>query len=325
MKRQPSLKRPSSLVQLGRLLPALLLPGMLFGLSGCASIPDEVSQLTDPDIVVELTATPFYPQERFQCGPAALATVLESSDVAVDLDVLVSKVYIPGRKGSLQVELMAATRTSGRLPYVLDQSLSALVGELQEGRPVIVLQNLGIAAIPRWHFAVAIGYDGISDSVILRSGTEKRRLTGIALFLRTWERGDYWAMSVLAPGELPRNVSRERYFAAVAGLEQIGMHAQAAEYWSGALQQWPDDAIALFGLGNAQLHVGNYDLAENTYRRLLAVRPDLSIASNNLAVALARSGKQEQAKNVLLDTLRRETDPELITLLRETLTEIQAK
>ncbi len=312
-------------VQLGRLLPALLMSALLFGLSGCAAIPDEVSQLADPDIVVELSATPFYPQERFQCGPAALATVLESSEVAVNLDDLASKVYIPGREGSLQVELIAATRNSGRLPYVLDQSLSALVGELQEGRPVIVLQNLGIAAFPRWHFAVVIGYDGTSESVILRSGTEKRRLTDTRLFLRTWERGDYWAMSVLAPGALPLNVSRDRYFAAVADLEQVGMHAEAAAFWSGALKRWPDDPAALFGLGNSQLHLGDYIEAERSYRRLLTVRPYLSIASNNLAVALARGGKQQQALELLLDSLQRESDPELIALLRETLAEIQPK
>jgi tetratricopeptide (TPR) repeat protein len=307
-------------VQLGRLLPALLL-----WLAGCANIPDEVRRLADPDTVIELADTPFYAQDRYQCGPAALATALAASDVAVDLEDLVSKVYVPGRKGSFQVELMAATRTSGRLPYVLDRSLSALVNELHAGRPVIVLQNLGVAAIPRWHYAVVVGYDGTAGNVALRSGTDKRRLTPTTLFLRTWKRSDYWAMSVLRPGELPANVSRERYFAAVAGLEQAGMHSQAEASWNAALLKWPDDPVALFGLGNSQLHLGKPVDAEVTYRQLLAIRPESSIASNNLAMALDRQGQQEQALAVLRDSLRRETDPDIIALLRESLAEIQPK
>jgi tetratricopeptide (TPR) repeat protein len=314
------MKRDRFFVQVGRLLPALLL-----WLTGCANIPDEVRHLADPDTVVELADTPFYAQERYQCGPAALATVLAASDVAVDLEDLVSKVYIPGRKGSFQVELMAATRTSGRLPYVLDKSLSALVSELHAGRPVIVLQNLGVAAIPRWHYAVVVGLDGTSDTVALRSGTDKRRLTPTTLFLRTWERSNYWAMSVLRPGELPANVSRERYFGAVAGLEQVGMHSQAEASWNAALLKWPDDPVALFGLGNSQLHLGKPGDAEKAYRQLLAIRPDSSIASNNLAMALDRQGQHEQALALLHDALQRESDPELIAILRDTLTEIQPK
>ena len=55
---------------------------------------------------LELTAVPFHPQELYQCGPAALATVLNWSGEQVRPSALVDEVYLPGRQGSLQLEML---------------------------------------------------------------------------------------------------------------------------------------------------------------------------------------------------------------------------
>ena len=110
---------------LGRLLPALF-----FLLSGCAAIPDAVRDLPE-GASVELDDAPFYPQERFQCGPAALTTVLVASGADVALDAIVDEVYLPGREGSLQVELVAAGRRHGRLPYLIDGTLASVHAEIE--------------------------------------------------------------------------------------------------------------------------------------------------------------------------------------------------
>ena len=62
---------------------------------------------------VELAETPFFSQQRYQCGPAALATVLNAAGVKVTDEELVPEVYLPTREGSLQVEMLAATRRHG--------------------------------------------------------------------------------------------------------------------------------------------------------------------------------------------------------------------
>jgi len=166
-----------------------LLPALFVLLGGCASIPPTVSELPAVVESIELGDTPFYPQERYQCGPAALTTVLVKSGAPASLDDIVDKVYLPGRQGSLQVELLAATRTAGRLPYVIDGRLAAIWRELERGRPVLVLQNLGVAAIPSWHYAVVVGIDAEGGEVMLRSGTDRRRVTATRTFLHTWLRG----------------------------------------------------------------------------------------------------------------------------------------
>lgn len=301
-----------------------VLPILFACLSGCASIPDSARELPETGARIELGNTPFHPQERYQCGPAALTTVLEASGVEVTLEEIVGKVYLPERKGSLQLELLAATRTSGRLPYVIDPSMDAILDELAAGRPVLVLQNLGVSAIPRWHYAVVVGIDTSRDRVILRSGTERRRETPIDLFLRTWSRSEFWGFVGLRPGELPANVDRERYFAAVVGLEQAGRPREAADAWRAALDQWPDDATALFGLGNSQLALGDTGAATRSYDKLIAANPGLVVARNNRAMALARERRFDAALEEIDRAIRLNDDDTLETLLEGTRTEILA-
>jgi len=295
-----------------------LLPALFVLLTGCASIPPSVRALPETAGAIELDGTPFYPQERFQCGPAALTTLLAASGREMSLDDIVDKVYLPGRQGSLQVELLAATRTEGRLPYVIDGTLEAVWKELEAARPVLVLQNLGVAAIPRWHYAVVVGIDPRRGDVILRSGTDKRRITPVGTFLRTWERSGYWAMVALVPDELPALVDRSRYFDAIVGLEQADRLDTAAIAWQTALRKWPGDPVALFGLANTHLARQQYAAAEAAYRDLLERQPDLPAARNNLALALAGQGEYDAALREISVALSENRDAAVDRELRNT-------
>src|SRR5690606_31071454 len=126
----------------------------IVALSACATRPSELAAPANAHLPerVELAHVPFFPQEDYQCGPAALATVLSASGVDVTADALTRQVYLPGRRGSLQTELVAATRRHGRLPYRLEGGLPALLAQVDAGHPVVVLQNLGFKRWPRWHY-----------------------------------------------------------------------------------------------------------------------------------------------------------------------------
>ena len=287
-------------------------------LAGCAPIPPTVSELPVSAAAIELDDTPFYPQERYQCGPAALTTVLTKSGVEVSLDDIVDKVYLPGRQGSLQVELLAAARTEGRLPYVIDGTLEAIWKELAAGRPVLVLQNLGVAGIPRWHYAVVVGIDAERGEMVLRSGTDRRRITPVSTYLQTWRRGGYWGMVALAPDELPAAVDRSRYFEAIAALEQAGRAEEAAIGWQTALREWPGDSVALFGLANARFAMQDFDVAVTAYRELLELDPGLSAARNNLALALLEQGEYGTAMEEIEFALSGDPDAALEQELRDT-------
>jgi tetratricopeptide (TPR) repeat protein len=284
-----------------------------------------VSELPATGSAIELEDTPFYPQERYQCGPAALTTVLVQSGVPASLEDIVDKVYLPGRQGSLQLELLAATRTEGRLPYVIDGTLAAIWRELDMGRPVLVLQNLGVAAIPRWHYAVVVGINAERGVVALRSGTDRRRVTRDRTFLRTWQRGGYWGMVALAPDELPATADRSRYFEAIAALEQTGRAEEAAVAWQTALGNWPGDTVALFGLANALFALRDYRAAEEAYRDLLERDGGAVVARNNLALALAEQGRYDAALQEIGVALSQSRDAALERELRDTEATIQRR
>ncbi len=296
-----------------------LLALLLASLAGCAAQPG-----FDERTSVELAETPFFPQTRYQCGPAALATVLNARGVNITPDALSPTVYTPGRKGSLQQDLIGATRAAGRLPYRLEPTVDALFDELEQGRPVLVLQNLGVSWFPRWHYAVVVGFDADQRRVVLRSGTDRRRLMRIDAFINTWKRSENWALTVLAPGEFPATVGQQRYFSAVAALESVGQTESALEFWRAAAGRWPEAAVPLLGIANSLMGSGDYDAALAAFQQLEAEQQYPSVVSNNLALVRAHRGEYELALQRIDAEIAAPASPDLLPVLKETREDILA-
>jgi len=233
------------------------------------------------------------------CGPSALATALHRTHVDVTPAQLAEQVYLPERQGSLQLELVAATRRHERLAVQIPPESRAVVDELAAGRPVLVMQNLGVAWLPFWHYAVVIGYDSDTDSFVLRSGTTERLIVRRSRFERTWARADKWAIVILEPGELPQSLDSATYAEAVAGLESVGSTESALQAYRTGLARWPTDDLLLLGYGNALYGSGAIDLAALAYRNLLSVHPDNLPGLNNLAHTLNELGCREKALAVI--------------------------
>ena len=190
---------------------------------------------------------------------------------------------------------MAASRRFGRIPYVINPDLSSLFDELQAGRPVLVLQNIGLQLWPVWHYAVVIGYSAETDEIILRSGITRRETLSAHRFLHTWEDSGRWAMVLLKPGELPARAEQLPYLKAVAAMELLIPAEALISAYQTALTQWTDSTIALFGLAASQHTKGALIAAEQSYRKLLTIKPDNIAAYNNLAEVLADRGCYKEA------------------------------
>jgi len=279
---------------------ARLIAGVFFllWLSGCAT-PQTQSLLKTPSRQlpqqVELSKVPFYPQETHQCGPASLAMALNAGGAKVAQQDLTPQVYLPGLAGSLQVEMLAATRRNGFLAYELAPRLDDLLMEVAAGSPVVVLQNVALSWYPVWHYAVVVGYDLKREEIILRSGLERRQVLPFTTFERTWERAGYWAMLALPPGRMPRTATEAAYVTAAVALEKVAPPKSAEAAYEAALKRWPRNLSARIGLGNAAYAQGNWKRAEKTFLQATLDHPKSAIACNNLAQTLAEQKRYPEA------------------------------
>lgn len=269
---------------------------ILLLVTACATSPQTRQLLDDPPDLptrVELDEVPFYPQQEFHCGPAALAAVISYRGIAATPEQIAGMIYVPGLKGSLQTEISAAARQFDLLPVRLEQRMESLLRELDAGNPVFVLQNLAVDWYPMWHYEVVIGYDFEARDMILRSGTHRRITRSFAKFEKTWQRAGHWGLVLVPPERVPTTADAAAYLDAVIGLEQVGRLATANRAYRSALQRWPDNLLAYSGLGNTAYALAHYADAEQAYRRALDIDPENAAIWNNLAYTLAQLGERE--------------------------------
>jgi len=278
------------------------MPGVLFFwavlLAGCATPPRALLQESSFRLPprTELASTPFFPQERYQCGPAALAMLLATAGIDVTPDALKPQVYVPQREGSLQPEMLAAARRNGAVALTIQPSLDALLAELSAGHPVLVLQNLSLSWMPLWHYAVVIGYDLERDEIILRSGTTERLAMPLSTFDRTWERSNRWGMVTLPPGHLPATAGESAVANALVAFEKTSDAARARQAYASALRRWPRNLTLQLGLGNAAYAAGDRRAAAMAFRQAAQDHPDNAPALINLATVLFELGEVSQAR-----------------------------
>jgi len=293
--------------------------------TGCAPLHSD-RLLATPDAFpepVEMTTVPFFPQEAYQCGPAALATVLNWTGVTVSPAELAPEVYVPDRQGSLQLELIGAARRHGRIPYVIEPQMETLLAEVSSGNPVLILQNLALSWYPKWHYAVVVGFDLRRNFLVLRSGREERHEVPFQVFERTWRRSEYWAIVVLPPDRLPFTAEEIPYVQAVAPLERLSHWSDTALAYATALERWPKSLAARMGLGNSRYALGDLPGATEAFRQATRDHPESGVAFNNLAQVLA---DQDQWTNALAAAQQAVSlgGPQQ-DIFRKTLNEIEAK
>ena len=285
----------------GVLLCALI----LMVLAGCASTP----RISSPERLgiarqASLDDVPFFGQRDYQCGPAALAMVLNDSGVDAKVDALIPQLFLPGRQGSVQPEMLATTRRQGRIPYVLDNDIESLLETLDAGHPVVVMQNLSLPIAPLWHYAVAIGYDLEAETVRLHTGFNPAQDMALSTFDATWARSDRWAMVALPPGELPAGISDQAALTAISDAERVLGAEPLLPSWEALVQRFPGLAMGWFGLGNARYASGDRADAADAFRFATLHDPALAAAWLNLGLTLHGLGEAKEARTALEQAAR---------------------
>jgi tetratricopeptide (TPR) repeat protein len=114
-------------------------------------------------------------------------------------------------------------------------------------------------------------------------------------FENTWRRADYWALVVLPPDAAPATPNPEPWLDAAAGLERTNRPQEAQRAYEAFLMRWPGNRTAQMGRANALFALNRFEGAEQAYRDVVAGDPMMAEAWNNLAYALYRQGKRDEA------------------------------
>jgi hypothetical protein len=268
-------------------------------LAGCGIlIPQTVALRTDwPEEVprqTELANVPFFPQNDYQCGPAALAMSMDYAGASVQPDALVNEVWLPSRHGSLQLEMLATPRRYGLVSYRLAPSYPDLLRELAAGNPVLIFQDAGMF-FTEWHYAVVNGFDYATGTIYLRSGQDPRVAMPFSYFERTWRAGNYWAMVVMPPDRIAATATEDRWMESLLGLARGGNLDATVRGYRAALARWPDSLPAAVGLANHLHEQGHLDEAAGVLRTAMERHPESVIVMNNLAQTLSDQGHNAEA------------------------------
>mgnify|MGYP001946782272 CR=1 FL=1 len=273
-------------------------------LAGCATTPPwPEPSATNNDVQPASTLlekVPFYPQEKYQCGPASLATVLNTQGLSTDPDILKELVYIPGREGSLQVEMVAGARSHNMVVYPLQPEIDAVLAEVAAGNPVLVMQNLRFNWWPQWHFAVVVGYDAREEELVLNTDTRQHHRMPYKAFHAPWNRAERGAVVILPPDTLPATSEPLPWLRAAHDLETTGHSRAAREAYQTAQTRWPEHSAPIMALGNLAYAQQQPQQAIEHFLKAVKLFPQAPEGWNNLAYALKQPGKPGVAQAPLL-------------------------
>ncbi len=286
--------------------PLLLACAAALWLGGCAPSPS----LPVPGTIA--LDVPFVTPKNDLCAATSLSSVSRYWQIHApflprlsenDLERLT---LVPAKKGTLQDELAAASRQNGFVVYPLPKSMEALLQELTNGHPVIVLLNRSLFLYPLWHYSVVTGFDPATQNVLLHFADTPHEAISLKTFEKMWERSGRWGIVPLPPSRVAATATPETALKAAWDVERTAYGHDAITAYNAALERWGDESGLLFALAAAHGARGEWNRAEALYRRLLSRDPHHPYALNNLAWILYDKGEKGAARAMLEEHLKTE-------------------
>lgn len=171
---------------------ALLVVAAAF-LMGCAA---HQSVMPPPEAGLFIEGVPFYPQDEYMCGPAALASVMGFYGAQGGMDEVAGEVYGARLKGTLPMDLLIYAKEKGFEAKFFRGSMEGLKESLERKEPLILFLNLGYDFYPVGHYVVAVGIDDASRVVYAHSGMKERERFTMKELERSWSKTGYSTLLV---------------------------------------------------------------------------------------------------------------------------------
>lgn len=274
-------------------------------LLGCATSHQRWTDDISPNLASEkVLDVPFFPQEENMCGPVVLKMATSFSAPQYSLAELKKMTFREEVNGTFQSDILAAARRMGLTPYRVSHS-HQIWRQINDGRPVMVFQNLAVSWLPAWHFSLVVGYNASLDKVYLHTGTEALQSLGLKRFLATWERGEHWAYVVSDPSDIPSSAPFSEALDNAMLLENIGQTQAALRVYLAMTEQFPDRFEPHLGLAQISFAQGRLPEALQEAEIALSKSPAHPALLFNLSVLYFKNGQTQKARELKRQTLAR--------------------
>jgi len=167
----------------------------LLSLVGCGtSQPIMAKSIRDIRSSYLIEEVPFYVQEKNQCGPSSLASVLNFYGADLTPDKIAETIFETKKHGTLTLDMVLYARGKGYPAQWYSGKVKDIIQNIDRSRPLIVLVDLGLGHIKRPHFMVIIGYD--QRGIFVNSGTKNKDYILWQSFLKRWKSSDCWTLKI---------------------------------------------------------------------------------------------------------------------------------
>ncbi len=286
-------------------------------LGGCASSPKITQYLgasrPEKEIILDIE---FVPQGEKLCGPAVLKMASKKHLPHTPFETYKEFAFHEKAEGSFKSDMISSTRRLGLAPYRIP-NLEIMFQEIDQGRPVMVFQNLGLSWYPKWHYALLIGYDSFRNIVYLHSGFTEKLKMNFGLFTRTWRRGEYWSYVVVPPQTIPAHVSIEEALDNAVVFENIKNKDAAKIIYTRIAEKWPLRFEPHLGLANLWYESKNLKAAIKEIQVALKIAPNHPALLYNLAVLYYETGELKKAQILKNKTLAAAPNDQRETYLKK--------
>jgi ABC-type bacteriocin/lantibiotic exporter with double-glycine peptidase domain len=167
---------------------------LLFLLVCCASSnrPSAV-KVVIPDV-------PFYSQEAYQCGPTALAIVIDywvkrsGQGLWLTPEQIAADIYSKSAHGVLGVDIENYSRRYGFVTRQYTGNMDDLRQNVDLRQPLILLVDNGNFAYQANHFMVVTGYT--DKGFVVNSGKREGQWISEEELEKIWKRNRYWTLAI---------------------------------------------------------------------------------------------------------------------------------
>ncbi|OPY78939.1 MAG: hypothetical protein A4E65_02084 [Syntrophorhabdus sp. PtaU1.Bin153] len=168
---------------------------LLIGVCGCAHRSGLITSGAR-----HIENVPYFAQEDFQCGPAALATVVnywylrERSGKQLPIETIIADIYSSSARGVLGMDLGLYAQKLGFDVAGRAGSVEDIKRNIDIGVPVIILVDYGMLAYQQNHFMIAKGYT--IDGVIVNSGRTENQVISAKDLNKIWKKTGFWSLII---------------------------------------------------------------------------------------------------------------------------------